>query len=81
MNHYGMFTDMGNGLVGCIVQMALEFELSDQAVLRTLAALAEDEAYSEATDTAVRESVLNVIQGARRASFNYELDAGENFVA
>ena len=63
---YGMFTDMGNGIVGCIVQMAVQYQLSERAVINTLKALAEDEVYSEATDTAVREAVLNTIQEARQ---------------
>ena len=63
---YGMFSDMGNGLVGCIVQMAVQYGLSERAVILTLKALAEDEVYSEATDTAVVEAVLNTIQEARQ---------------
>ena len=62
---YGMFTDMGNGLVGCIVQMAVQYQLSERAVINTLAALAEDEVYREATDTAVRECVLATIRKVR----------------
>ena len=60
---YGMFTDMGNGLVGCIVQMAKQHQLSERAVINTLAALAEDELYGEAQDTVVRECVLAAIRG------------------
>lgn len=59
--NYGMFSDLGNGLVGCIVQMAVKYGLSERAVIKTLEALAEDEIYSEATDTAVIEAVLNTI--------------------
>jgi hypothetical protein len=62
---YGMFSYMGNGLVGCVVQMAVQFQLSDRAVLNTLAALAEDEHYREATDTEVRECVFATIRKAR----------------
>lgn len=62
---YGMFTDMGNGLVGCIVQMAVEYQLGERAVINTLKALAEDEVYKEASDTAVREAVLYAIDEAR----------------
>jgi len=58
---YGMFSDMGNGLVGCVVQMAVQYGLSEHAVIKTLEALAEDEMYSEATDTAVIEAVLYTI--------------------
>ena len=64
---YGMFTDMGNGLVGCIVQMAVQYQLSEHAVIQTLKALAEDEVYSEATDTAVVEAVLYTIDEARHS--------------
>ena len=63
--HYGMFTDMGNGLVGCIVQMAVQYGLSEHAVINTLKALAEDETYGEASDTAVRECVLATIRKVR----------------
>ena len=65
---YGMYTDMGNGLVGCIVQMAVQYQLSERAVINTLKALAEDEVYSEASDTAVREAVLYTIDQAREAT-------------
>ena len=63
--HYGMFTDMGDGLVGCVVQMAVQYQLSERAVINTLKALAEDEVYGEASDTAVREAVLYAIEEAR----------------
>ena len=62
---YGMFSDMGNGIVGCIVQMAVQYDLSERAVINTLKALAEDEVYKEASDTAVREAVLYAIDEAR----------------
>lgn len=63
---FGMFSDMGNGLVGCVVQMAVQYGLSERSVIKTLEALAEDEIYSEATDTAVIEAVLYTIDQARQ---------------
>lgn len=58
---YGMFTDMGNGLVGCVVHMAVQYQLSERAVINTLKALAEDKEYCEATDPIVIQAVLNTI--------------------
>lgn len=58
---YGMFTEKGNSLVGCVVQMAVEYDLTDLAVMDTLATLAKDERYTEATDTDVREAVFQAI--------------------
>ena len=61
---YGMFTEKGNGVVGCVVQMVVEYDLTDWAVMDTLAALAKDERYREATDTDVREAVFKAINEA-----------------
>ena len=58
---YGMFTEKGNGVVGCVVQMAVEYDLTDLAVMDTLAAISKDERYREATDTDVREAVFQAI--------------------
>jgi hypothetical protein len=66
MNHYGMFTDMGNNLIARVVLTAREFALNEEAVVRILGALAKDEQYSEATDTAVRECVLADLRSPRK---------------
>ena len=54
---YGMFTDAGNEAVDSIVEMARKHQLSWSTVRAMLSALAQEEAYDEATDTAVREAV------------------------
>lgn len=61
--HYGMFTDAGNSAVDSIVEMARKHQLSWPAVRAMLSALALEEAYEEATDTAVREAVYETLFG------------------
>jgi len=52
-----MFTDAGNDAVGSIVKLAISQNLSWTVVRGLLKALAQDERFEEANDTAVRESV------------------------
>jgi hypothetical protein len=54
---YGMFTDAGNSAVDSIVEMARKHQLSWHTVHDMLEAICLEEAYEEATDTAVREAV------------------------
>jgi len=54
---YDMYTDAGNEAVNSIVEMACKHQLSWRTVKYMLAALALEEAYDEASDTAVREAV------------------------
>lgn len=61
--YYGMFTDAGNSAVDSIVEMARKHQLSWPTVRAMLAALALEEAYEEATDTAVREAVYETLFG------------------
>jgi hypothetical protein len=61
--HYGMFADAGNSAVDSIVEMARKYQLSWPAVRAMLSALALEEAYEEATDTAVREAVYETLFG------------------
>jgi hypothetical protein len=65
--HYGMFTDAGNEAVDSIVEMARKHQLSWSTVRAILAALAQEEAYDEATDTAVREAVYETLVGNRNS--------------
>ena len=60
---YGMFTDAGNSAVDSIVEMARKHQLSWPTVRAMLAALAQEEAYVEASDTAVREAVYETLVG------------------
>ena len=55
--HYSMYTDAGNEAIDSIVEMARKHQLSWSTVRAMLSALAQEEAYDEATDTAVREAV------------------------
>jgi len=57
MNDYAMYTDAGNDAVECIVKLAIAQNLSWSVVKGLLKALSKDERFSEATDTAVRETV------------------------
>jgi len=60
---YGMYTDAGNEAVDSIAEMACKHQLSWRTVKYMLAALALEEAYDEAGDTAVREAVYTVCFG------------------
>ena len=62
---YGMFTDAGNSAVDSIVEMARKHQLSWPTVRATLSALAQDERFEEATDTAVHEAVYETLFGNR----------------
>lgn len=57
MKTYSMFSETGNSAVGKIVECAETAGLPWFIVEKMLSALAESPAYSEATDTAVREAV------------------------
>ena len=57
MNGYAMYTDAGNSAVEAIVKLAIAQNLSWSVTDKLLKALAQDERFSEATDTAVRETV------------------------
>ena len=57
IHEYGMFTDAGNQAVESIVMLKFQRQLSWGTVQAMLAALALEEVYAEAVDTAVREAV------------------------
>ena len=57
MNSYAMYTDAGNSAVEAIVKLAIAQQLSWSVTDKLLKALSQDERFSEATDTAVRETV------------------------
>lgn len=59
MSDYAMFTDAGNAAVQDIVALAKRQGLSWGIAYAMLSALSEDERFSEATDTAVRECVYD----------------------
>ena len=65
--HYGMFTDAGNSAVDSIVEMAGRHQLSWPTVGSMLSALALQEVYEEAGDTAVKEAVYRTL-GSKRNS-------------
>ena len=65
--NYGMYTDAGNSAVDSIVEMARKHQLSWQTIHDMLAALALEEAYDEASDTAVREAVYETLVGNRHS--------------
>ena len=58
---YGMFTDAGNAVVDSIVEMGRKHQLSWHTVYDMLEAISLEEAYEEATDTAVREAVYETL--------------------
>lgn len=68
--YYGMYTDAGNQAVHAVVKHALENKQAWLEVYQELCRLAEVQAFSEATDTMVREYVYSAV-GAdeRRESF------------
>ena len=58
-----MYTDAGNSAVESIVEMARKHQLSWHTVYDMLEAISLEEAYEEATDTAVREAVYETLFG------------------
>jgi len=60
---YGMFTDAGNQAIQGIVMVARVHQLSQNTVRAMLSALSQEEAFEEATDTAVRETVFKACFG------------------
>ena len=54
---YGMYTDAGNAVIGSVVDLARKHQLTWHTVHDMLEAISLEEAYEEATDTAVREAV------------------------
>jgi len=63
--NYGMYTDAGNSAVDSIVEMAGRHQLSWPVVGSMLSALALQEVYEEAEDTAVKEAVYRTLVGKR----------------
>jgi hypothetical protein len=63
IQHYGMYTDAGNEAVNSIVEMACKHQLSWPTVHDMLEAISLEEAYEEATDTAVKEAVYETLFG------------------
>ena len=61
--NYGMYSDAGNSAVDSIVEMARKHQLSWPTVVGMLEAISLEEAYEEATDTAVREAVYQTLVG------------------
>ncbi len=61
MTEFWMFTEAGNSAVAKVVECAETAELSWPVVESMLEVLSRDERYSEATDTAVRETVFGVL--------------------
>jgi len=61
--NYGMYTDAGNSVIGSLVEMARKHQLSWHTVHDMLEAISLEEAYEEATDTAVREAVYETLFG------------------
>lgn len=59
MKEYSMFTDAGDAAIDDIVQLVKRQGLSWAVTYNMLMALSEDERFSEATDTAVRECVYD----------------------
>ena len=62
MIDYAMFTEEGNVMVNAIVTAAIDMERDFDYVMDKLNMLQETEAYAEATDTEVRETVYEVMR-------------------
>ena len=61
--NYGMYTDAGNAVIGSVVDLARKHQLTWHTVHDMLEAISLEEAYEEATDTAVREAVYETLFG------------------
>ncbi len=66
MNEYGMFTDQGNALIDDLVIFANKYQLNDKSINAMLWAISENDTFSEASDTVVRDNVFAKLQ---RSSF------------
>ena len=64
--YYGMYTDAGNQAVHAIVEHARKNQQAWLTVYQELCRLAEVKAFSEATDTMVREYVYSAIGADNR---------------
>ena len=64
---YSMYTDAGNSAVESIVEMARKHQLSWPTVVGMLEAISLEEAYEEATDTAVKEAVYETLVSNRHS--------------
>lgn len=58
---YAMFTELGNAAVHAVVVSARENKMTWPQTYRALRALAEQEPFGEAMDTAVRECVYSAL--------------------
>jgi hypothetical protein len=59
---YGMFTDQGDALVHDFVMFVDKYQLNDRSINAMLWAISENETFSEASDTVVRENVFAKLQ-------------------
>ena len=59
---YGMFTDQGNLAIAALVNYARVAGLTWPETYRCLVSLSRNDAYSEGTDTAVRECVYSALE-------------------
>jgi hypothetical protein len=64
MTDFGMFTDAGETVVASLVDLAKKSALPWDTVETMLQALSNNEVFSEASDTAVREAVYCELYGA-----------------
>ena len=62
MIDYAMFTEKGNVMVHAIVTASMNMDRNYGYVMDKLAILQKTEAYSECLDTAVRETVYEVMR-------------------
>ena len=67
---YAMFTELGNAAVHAIVVAARANDMTWAQTYRALQALAEQEQFGEAMDTAVRECVYDAL-GFRHKGENF----------
>jgi hypothetical protein len=66
MNEYGMFRDQGDALIDDFVIFANKYQLNDKSINAMLWAISENDTFSEASDTVVRDNVFAKLQ---RSSF------------
>lgn len=62
MNDYRMFTDQGDALIDDFVKLVDKYQLNDRSIKLMLSAISENETFSEAADTMVREAVFAKLQ-------------------
>lgn len=62
MDDYGMFTSQGDALIQDFIALVDKYQLNDKSINAMLLDISENETFSEAFDTVVRDKVFAKLQ-------------------